>query len=141
MRTLVVVPTPETVARLQAIFGSAPFTVDWSTLLVPLAHLPAGRDVEPSTQVYSARFKALQIMFDRFRQAAELVGVLESPELLERSIDCGMSYDFVLKLIFLPYAPALSQTVRNFTVSVSDTLVLKEEHQPFTFQREFILGG
>jgi hypothetical protein len=140
MKTLVVIPTLETRERLQEIMGSAPFTVDWETLLVPLAHIPSGTSVTPTNTLYEARFKSFQVMFDRFRQSAELVGVLDSPGMLKRSIDCGMGYEFLLKLVFLPYAPAQSQPIRNFIVSVSDILVIKEEHKPFTFQREFILG-
>lgn len=139
MKTLVVTPTPATLERLKMVFMNAPLTIDWATLLVPLA-TGVKPEVKPTSNVYQARVKQVSVLYDKIRQTSELVAVLDSPEMAKRSIDCGMAYDYLHKLILVPYAPALSQPVRNFLVSVSDTLVLRESHVPFTFQTEYLLG-
>lgn len=138
MRTLVTVPSPETIERLQQIFTSAPISIDWTALLVPLAYLPSDVMVEPDNSLRYGSFKDFSVQYDAFRQTAELVGVLDSPEMQKRSIDCGMDFDFRLKMVFLPYAPAQSLPIRRFIISVSDTLVAKEQ-VPFSFKNEFVL--
>lgn len=138
MKTLVTVPTAETKARLRAIFLSAPLSIDMDQLYVPLAYVPdtpVGGFI--SGEKYAGRFTAYRVMFDETRNQAELVGILESEGMKVRSKQLGMPEGFLHKCIFLPYSPAQSMVVRNFNVSVADTLVLRES--AFTFEREFLL--
>lgn len=138
MTSVVILPTQETSARLQRTFLSCPFTIDWPTLLVPLAQNLKSEPKVRRNVVHEARFTGYKIAFDEVRNQAELVGFLESETLKERAVELGSDYSFELKLIFLPYSPAQSQTVRNFNVSISDSLVLKET-TPFTFRDELLL--
>lgn len=138
MKTLVTVPTAETKARLRAIFLSAPLSIDLDQLYVPLAVVqdtPVGGFI--SGQVFTAKFIAYKVMFDEQRNRAELVGLLDSESMRARSVAMGMVPEYELKCIFLEHAPAQSMAIRNFNVSVADTLVMKEG--PFTFEKEFLV--
>jgi hypothetical protein len=137
MKTLVVVPSMHTKSRLQAIFMNCPYDIPWDQLLVPLAYNQP-ENLPLSRQEYFATFTQFRILTDEVRQQAELVGLLSSEDMRQRSIECGMSPLFEHKLIFLPYSPSQSTTVRSFNVSIADTLVMKEA-LPFTFSTEYLL--
>lgn len=137
MKTLVVVPSMHTRSRLQSIFMNCPYDIPWDQLLVPLAYNQP-ENLLLSNQEYFATFTQFRILTDEVRQRAELVGVLSSEGMRDRSIECGMSPLFEHKLIFLPYAPSQSTAVRSFNVSIADTLVMKEA-LPFTFSTEYLL--
>ncbi len=143
MRHLVVtVPTERTKKRLIEIFMSAPISVDFDHLYVPLwigdegGGYPKGFSPQGP---YQSKFTSFGRSWSPTHEISELSGNLGSPALKQRALDLGTLDDYPIRLVFLDQAPPLSHTNKSFLVSVSDTLVLKE-FEPFTFEKDFLIS-
>lgn len=135
---VVSVPTERTIKRLNDIFMSSPFSIDFTQLYIPLWI----GEVAPRNYVqrgpYSSKFSAFRTNMSPSHDSLELVGFLTDEKLKQRSIELGSPEDFDIRLIFLNHAPPSSRTTRSFVVSISDTLVTRES-EPFTFTTELLL--
>lgn len=142
MKTLITFPTARTRARLAEIFTSSPVSINIETVVVVIATvedelLPPSGTVDPAP-VYHGRFIEYGIRTDPVRMTPQLVGVLSGAHFEARLEELGVDKSIGPRLVFLDYSPAQSTTVRNFNVSIADTLVLKEQ-EPFTFEGEGVL--
>lgn len=141
MSLVVALPTQETKDRIQQMFLSAPVAVDVESMYVPLSQDVYITDFQPRGP-YSGKFVEFRHKYGqnpKDEEMMELVGVIESAEMVQTAAFYGVPVGFEIRLIFRRPAPAFSSTNRSFLMSIAETLCMKEVDQPFTFTQDYLL--
>lgn len=134
-----VLPTGETVQRLQEILQSPPIHIDWDHLRIELARSQrTARNWEANPEaMYVARFTKFHIELDPYEtHNLRLVGDLDCTEMSLRMHELVASPELhVPKLIFNSYSPGLAMANKSFIASIDHVLASGAEG-PFTFGHE-----
>jgi hypothetical protein len=141
MKTLVVTPTEETLQRLRNVMLSAPFELDWKSMLVEVASAPdaptwetSDTAVYPDVKVYQVHPK-LVIHPVTQQPLRTLVALCTSPTLVYRAGQLGNNVDHFEWVLSTSLQE--SRSVRSFVASMATTLVVHEG--PFSFTNEMTI--
>ncbi len=137
MRSFFAVPTQTTMDRLQSILQSAPITLNFQQMVVPLA---LNTNIEPTST--GSTFAANVISFGHFYNEelghSQMVAVLQSPDLVKRATELGAGPDYEPHWIIQNSATPLARTNKFWLRSVETVLVSRENHLPFTFTERVV---
>lgn len=133
-------PSHRTLVRLTDILQSSPISIDLTGIYIPLWY---GEDTASQVRnfesqgPYDTQLLGFDLKYHLGRGHPELVSLVESDALRQRSMDLGSPADFPLRLVYLDYAPPLSRTNKSFIASVSNTLAVREP-EAFNFEKDFL---
>jgi hypothetical protein len=132
------VPTEETARRFREILSSSPIRLDFDKMVVRIA-MDVQQGVEsPEGYIYSGKITWFGQRYNEDLRYAELIGVLDCPELVGRHHQLGGDDDkYEPAVIFQSPATPLAYSNKFFITSVANTLCARED--PFTF-RERVLS-
>jgi hypothetical protein len=136
MKSYFAVLTTRSLERLQAMMSSAPITLDFSAMVVPLS---LHTDVVPNSTGWTFEAKVTEFghRFNEDLQHSQMVAVLHSPDLVKRALELGAGEDYVPHWIIQNDATPLARTNKFWLRSI-ETIIVDREREPFTFTERVI---
>jgi hypothetical protein len=138
MRSYFAVPTDRTLDRIRTLMSSAPITLNFTRMVVPIALHVSGSDSSPFTpQEFLAKVTDFGHFYNEDLQHTQMVATLVSPSLVNRAIQLGAGEGYQPRWIIQNDATPLARTNKFWIVSVA-TILVTREHEPFTFEERMI---
>jgi len=136
MKSYFAVPTNRTLARIRALMSSAPITLDFDKMVVPLS---LHTNVIPSTTggTFQAQVTSFGHVYNEDLQHSQMVAALHSPDLVRRALELGANEQYQPQWIIQNSATPLARTNKFWIVSVA-TILVDREKEPFTFTERVI---
>jgi hypothetical protein len=138
MKSYFAVPTDRTLGRIKSIMMSAPVTLDWDKMVVPIVLNTDHPDPSSFTgQTFEAQVTRFGHFFNEELQHSQLVAELQSRKLMLRALQLGADHSYVPRWIIQNNATPLARSNKFWLVSVEEALVDRES-EPFTFTERVI---
>lgn len=138
MKSYFAVPTDRTLTRIRALMSSAPITLDFDRMVVPIALHVSGYDPSSTAgQEFRAKVTDFGHFYNEDLQHTQMVATLMSPDLVRRALQLGASEDYQPRWIIQNAATPLARTNKFWLTSIA-TILVDREHEPFTFTERMI---
>lgn len=137
MRSYFAVPTDHTKERIRRILASAPITLEFDKMVVPLA-LNTNIQADHSGKQFSATVIDFGHWYNEELQHTQMAASLQSPDMVRRAIDLGAGTDYQPRWVIQESATPLARTNKFWLKSVETILVVHEKSEPFTFVEQCI---